>query len=580
VTRALVREALAALGIRRFVLSIHDLSFPSAPDEDIGHGSPYARGAEDFFAFAHELGFDGIQLGPQGQTTLGNASPYDGSAFSRSILALPLRRLADRGVLAPGDVDEIVSRAPPGETRAHHAYAFAAAKTALSRATAVAGRVAAFVRDAPWAAHDAEFEALATLRGTDDFHAWPATPAHGDPEVRSAWLLGQALLADEHADLRRRLAGLELRLYGDLQTGLSFRDRWQRAHLFLPGFALGAPPSRTNPEGQPWGYPVLDPRQYHGVAASAVLDFIRARFAKAFTDYDGVRVDHPQGLVCPWVYDATASDPARAVIDGARLFETPAPNDRFGGVLAALAIARPEQIDPSVPAYHDGRVKMLDSNQIAEYAVLFDLLVHCAETAGRSRDDVLCEVLSTCPRPLALVMKRHGLGRFRVTQKANVADPHDGYRGENARPRDWTMIGNHDTLPLARVLLRWAEQGELEARAGYLASRLEPNAAERGCFASYLLAAKGRFATAMVAELLVGPAENVLVFWPDVLGEREVYNTPGVVIEENWTMRVPRAFREVHRARVEAGEAPDLRAAVGLALRARRIEGPLTRALG
>ena len=25
---------------------------------------------------------------------------------------------------------------------------------------------------------------------------------------------------------------------------------------------MGAPPSRTNPDGQPWGYPVLDPRQY------------------------------------------------------------------------------------------------------------------------------------------------------------------------------------------------------------------------------------------------------------------------------------------------------------------------------
>jgi hypothetical protein len=83
----------------------------------------------------------------------------------------------------------------------------------------------------------------------------------------------------------------------------------------------------------------------------------------------------------------------------------------------------------------------------------------------------------------------------------------------------------------------------------------------------------------MFAELFVGPAANVLVFWADVLGERDVYNTPGVIAESNWTMRVPRSFREVHRARAATGEALDLPAALALALRARGIEGEPRRAL-
>jgi hypothetical protein len=44
-------------------------------------------------------------------------------------------------------------------------------------------------------------------------------------------------------------------------------------------------------------------------------------------------------------------------------------------------------------------------------------------------------------------------------------------------------------------------------------------------------------------------------------------------------MRVPRSFRTVHDARVANGEAPDLFAAIAMALCARRIAEPLARAL-
>ena len=40
------------LGIRRLVLQIHDASFPSRPDEEVGRGSPYSAGARDFLTFA------------------------------------------------------------------------------------------------------------------------------------------------------------------------------------------------------------------------------------------------------------------------------------------------------------------------------------------------------------------------------------------------------------------------------------------------------------------------------------------------------------------------------------------------
>jgi 4-alpha-glucanotransferase len=596
----LVVEALRALGNQRLMLAIHDVSFPSTSAEDIGHGSPYADGARAFFSFVRELGFDGIQLGPQGQTSLGNPSPYDGSVFSKSMLSIALRELCGPryGALVPASAFEAaLGDKPGGDARAHHAYAFRVHSAALARAAGtlrdrvargdadareLASKVESFAERSAWLAHDARFEAFARLHGTDDWRTWPEADRHPGAarvaevesesrELLEGYAFAQYVLDDQHRALREHLRALGLRLYGDLQVGLSLRDRWSRDGLFLDRYLMGAPPSRTNPEGQPWGYPVLDPRHYQrrfvGDEETAALAFVRARITKLFAEVDGVRIDHPHGLVCPWVYDGEAVDPLDAVGHGARLFETPS-SERHPE-LAAFAVPRADQIDPTVPDYDDHHVRELDDAQRAEYGRLFDVVMEGAREAGRTTDDVVCEVLSTCPMPLALVMHRYGLGRFRVTQKASLVDPADGYRGENAQPRDWIMLGNHDTAPLRAVLERWTREGTTPARAAYLATRLEPEADKRAAFAASLVADARTLATAMLAELFVGPAANVMIFWADLFGERDAYNTPGVISPRNWSMRVPSAFRDAYAERLARGEAMDLPAALAMALRAR-----------
>src|SRR5690606_18231397 len=261
-------------------------------------------------------------------------------------------------------------------------------------------------------------------------------------------------LARQHGDRRSELGerpGLPaLRLFGDLQVGISVGDTWALHDLFLSGYAMGAPPSRTNPDGQPWGYPVLDPRLYHGPdgARGPALRLVASRVDAMLRDYDGVRVDHPHGLVCPWVYRTDEPDPYRAVQGGARLFESPDLPDHPR--LGPLAIARPDQLDRDLPRYADGWVRALDDEQVRQYAAQLDVVRGAAAAHGRALDDVLCEVLSTQPYPLQRVLERHGLGRFRVTQKADLTNPNDVYRSENARPEDWVMLGNHDTPPIWR----------------------------------------------------------------------------------------------------------------------------------
>ncbi|HZJ62780.1 MAG TPA: 4-alpha-glucanotransferase [Kofleriaceae bacterium] len=367
---------------------------------------------------------------------------------------------------------------------------------------------------------------------------------------------GQLLVHEEHARVRREAARHGLALYGDLQVGYSDADRWAYAAVFLPGYRMGAPPSRTNPDGQPWGYPVLDPAQYPGRAG----DLIRARADKAFAEYDGVRIDHPHGVVCPWVYDGERADAQRAVCEGARLFEAPDLPDH--PALARFAIARADQLDRAQPRHGDAWVRALEPAQVERYATLVDMIAACARRHGRDVGDLSCEVLSTMPFPLGAVLARHGLGRWRVTQKARLDDPRDVYRSENAERPDWVMLGNHDTPPIFAVVRGW-QPAQREAWARHLAARLALARPER-------LAVPGFMASAMLAELFVSRAENVSIFFADLFGHEERFNVPGLVDAANWSLRLPPDFAELHRDRLARGAAIDIALAVDLALAAAR----------
>jgi 4-alpha-glucanotransferase len=577
---SLVAAALQALGIDRLLLTVHDASFPASPEEDVGRGSPYSSAAGRFLTFVRALGFTGVQLGPQGRTTLFNPSPFDGTLFARSTSSIALGPLTEGGawgeILPRRLLERLTSGRPEGAlTRVAHRYAWQAQEEALSAAFAglrsrgdADRELAAFAAEnRDWLAADGAFEVLARRYGSDDWRRWPPTqdPAPrdaGEEEALARNTFTQLVAHAQHRELRARVQALGLKLYGDLQVGTSSRDLWRHRARFLTDYLMGAPPSRTNPEGQPWGYPVLDPGQ-----PDAALRFFRARLDKAFDEFDGLRIDHPHGLCCPWVYRADEPDALRAVQSGARLHDSPDLPDH--PALAAFAIARPEQLERSRPRYADDWVTALTPAQVARYSSQFDVLMASAEGRGRDRQDIACEVLSTCPFPLAAVLGRHGLGRFRVTQKADPLDPRDPYRTAEARPNDWVMLGTHDTPPIWLVIDGWAGTTKLSAWASYLAARLQPEPSLRGAFAAELTRDPRRLAAAMFADLFLGPARQVSVFFPDLFGLREIYNRPGVIHPDNWSLRVPAGWEQVYAARCASGEALDLRAALALALRAR-----------
>ena len=610
-----VIAALELLDKHRLVLAIHDPSFPSLPDEDLGRGSPYGGGGRDFLHFARSLGFDGIQFGPQGQVSRSNPSPYDSTLFSRNLLNIDLQALAEdpewAGILTPDWLDRAVAGKPEGDGRlVPHGYVFDTYRAALKalhrrflavrddpRGAALARELAEFqARQQRWLAGDALYFAIANQYGERHYRHWPsggearydasllrpppgaeADCARRRAELEQTWaghleryVLGQFIVHRQHQALRSLANGWGLRLYADLQVGLSPCDEWQRAGLYLQSYRLGAPPSRTNPEGQPWGYGVLDPDQYRGPEGEPgpALGFLHSRVEKLFEEFDGLRIDHPHGLICPWVYRTDDPDPLHAVQTGARLFDSPDLPDH--PQLARYCIPRRDQLspDPATPRYADDWVRELEPDQVARYSALLDALVESVRAHGGGLDDLVCEVLSTCPYPLMRVMERHGLGRFRVTQKANLDDPADVYRSENAEPADWIMVGNHDTPPVWALARQWQGTPALERQARYLAERLRPDG-DAGALAQELAGDRHKLVHAKVADIFASPARHVSVFFSDLLGMEDSYNRPGIVHEENWLLRVPSSFRERYAEGCRSGAALNLPRVLALALRAR-----------
>lgn len=630
VARADLAAALDILGKRHLVLAIHDVSFPGRDDEDLGRGSPYSGGGRAFLGFVRQLGFTGVQLGPQGQTSRYNPSPYDGALFARDILSIALRSLADDpyygNVLPRADLDDLLRGRPARQRqgvteRADYAAvwprqlaALASAWHGFARRRAAADPSVAdlaeafdgFAREhAGWLVPAGLYEVLSTayrtggtwsgahgLRVSFDGSHWRTWPRDQELWVskspaaaaRRAGLsrtyareleflaFCQLLAARQHAALRAELAarpGLPaLRLFGDLQVGISVGDTWALHDLFLPGYAMGAPPSRTNPDGQPWGYPVLDPRLYGGGGGELgpALRLVAARTDAMLRDYDGLRVDHPHGLVCPWVYRTDEADAYRAVQGGARLFESPCLSDHPR--LAAYAIARADQLDLALPRHADRWVHALDDAQVARYGAQLDVVLAAARAHGRALEDVLCEVLSTQPYPLQRVLEGHGLGRFRVTQKADLTNPNDVYRGENARPEDWVMLGNHDTPPIWRLAASWQGTPLAAAQTAYLCGRLGSRS-DADPLRARMLADPAALVHAKFADLLVCPARQVAVFMSDLFGAHDIYNAPGVVDPANWTLRLRPGCEAAYWPAAARGAALDLGWALAIALRSR-----------
>lgn len=133
------------------------------------------------------------------------------------------------------------------------------------------------------------------------------------------------------------------------------------------------------------------------------------------------------------------------------------------------------------------------------------------------------------------------------------------------------MVGNHDTQPIWRLARRWEQTGENRRQAEYLARRLQPDG-NIDSLVRELTGDRCKLVQAKFADLFIGPARHVMIFFADLLGLEEIYNAPGTINDNNWTLRVPPDYARSYADACSKGTALNLPRVLSMALKQRGEE--------
>ncbi|MBY0404547.1 MAG: 4-alpha-glucanotransferase [Cyanobacteria bacterium] len=591
-----IQEALQLLNKKDLVLILHGASFPSHPEEDPGMGSPLAKGAKNLLTFLKSMGFNGLQLGPNGKTKGVDPSPYTSTSFSNNPLFIDLAPLAKDpkwdGLLSLDTLNRVFENNPKrAQNRVAYSYLYSAHESALKEAfnnfkMGVSRNKASLrplnekfiqfkTQNKAWLEKDALYEALSEVHGNDYWPLWnddldkrlfwPFTPEEKQQaEARMSQLksekaetidfycFGQFIANQQQEEIKTQADALGVKLLADRQVAFSDRDLWAYQGLFMNHFLLGAPPDYFSQDGQGWGFPVFNPHKLFNPDGTIGEggQVLKSLFQKMFAENKGgVRIDHIIGLIDPWIYPKGKNPKPD---EGAgRLYSAPE-----HPVLGPYSIATPTNLDPTKTPDHEERVASLSSDQIKRYAQVIGLVIEAAESQGLSKNAIICEDLGTLTYPVKKVLEQFQLSGVRVTQFVDPAKPDHIYRGKNVAPQHWIMPGTHDNVSLMEWVNGLFQSGEAGRHIDNLVADLRSQASpeEKATYRQRLSNSPKEFIKAKFVELFASPAQQIQLFFTDFFGMGETYNKPGTSGEENWSLRVPNKFEEFYIQQLQKNE--------------------------
>ena len=572
----LISEALKALGKENFALIIHGSSFPAKDGEDTGFGTYNSAAGHELIDYASGI-FNALQLGPAGKTKASDSSPYCGTIFSGNPLFIDLKKLTTEEwgkILSTKTFANIVKNNPKQNSgKTAYSYISSAQFEALKEAWKNFKSAKLFTKEftkfkkdnAFWLENDSLYEALSIENGNDYWYIWKNSmdknllnPKNDDE--RKLYAARIAEIKDKYADeidfykfcqfvlemqneeTKKYALQKGIKMIADRQVAFSDRDAWAYQSLFLDGWYLGCPPDYFSKDGQAWGFPVMDPDKMYNADGSLGEGGILMKnlYKKMFKENPGgVRIDHIVGLIDPWVYKAGKKPMCE---DGAgRLYSSPEHPE-----LSKYAIARNEDLDWTLEADKEKRVKSLSDEQIKLYGRLIEkIVIGAAKECGLDKNAIVCEDLGTLTNPVAAVMEKYKLQGMRLTQFVVPEKPEHPYRCKNITEDVWNMVGTHDNNPIES----WAES-MINTHEGYLHAKnlvedLFPDAENKDDIIVRLTNDKDYLTFVKLTEIFASKAKNVQIFFTDFFKIKETYNTPGTSGDQNWSLRLPNNFKEM-----------------------------------
>jgi len=601
-----IQKALKVLKKKNLSMIVHGPSFPAVQGQDYGIGSPNTSGGQNFMGFISNLGFNGIQLGPEGKTKSIDASPYIGTMFSNNPLFIDLYQLTQKdftGILSSETFDRIVNQNPNKHNRVAYEYIYKNSDSALreafnnfksklsssdSKIKKLNKKLQEFVeKNQYWLEKDALYEAISTKHGNDYWPMWAdeldknlfnAAGKFSAKDVQKRISELKTNQKDEIeyyefvqfvADLQKQttkdfVLNNKMKTIADCQVAFSDRDYWANQALFLQGWNLGCPPDVFSADGQAWGFPVMDPEKLFNKDGSLGDGgkLLKLRFAKMFEENPGgVRIDHIIGLIDPFVYKSgKLPKPEQGA---SRLYSSPEHPE-----LGKYSLIRIKDLNQEVGPESEKRVLSVNDDQIKEYArVLENIVIEAAKEKGIGKESIICEDLGTITAPVEAVMKKLKLSGIRMTQFVDPEVAEHAYRIKHTESQHWAMIASHDNQPL----MSWVDELYSTNKVALHAENLSSDLKEKHVteFKNELMNNPHKFVTAKFAELFASPAENIQIFFADFFGSRERYNMPGTSGSENWSLRIPNGYECYFQEQLSKCEAVNLLEVLIMAIEAK-----------
>lgn len=642
-TKTLTQGCYQALGKHLVAQVIFEDSMPTrSAHRDRGIGSLATSGAKQLMQFMKQMGFNTLQQGPAG---LQGFTPYQSSRFALNPWFIPVKPLATEkwgNLLTPEDLQTALDQNPThGTNRIDRGYIYHSQKALLNEAfriykikyehrkdyprdkqalERIHEEFEAFKRTNTCPNHNqptplernAIFSALAMLNQDENKDNWPErdrnlfgqVPMTDEVKARLAQVREEGAETIERDFFIQYLAkafrqiGLDnakaagLKVYGDMTSVVFSRDEWAYQHLFLPGLCLGIPEEPGLPNGGMWHGAVLNPDLLlttdpttQQKTCGATGQWIKLVLETALSHAPaGLRFDHFVGWVDPWVYDKTQT--AHSTHGGTRLRSTPgdglAKNGTPKAQLAAWAIATPAQIDTSVPAGAENRVKWLDEPQVKRYGRMLALVNSVLNQTGKSLKDCPLEDLGKVTTPVRAVMEAMDLPRMRVSMFRG--DEASDYHPNQYQPKDWVMHGTHDHTTvwqtaqndIEAVAKNTPEASAARIRVAQLGAflfplqTLEENKA-RKAFEEKALKEVSTRVHGEMAMVFASRAQNIQMTMSDFFGLPR-FNDPNTTSNDNFTLRLTSDFEKRYYDAVSQGRALNMPEVLLMALHARGLD--------
>lgn len=561
-----IKAALDYLGVQSVAMVLHGSCNPVS-NNDMGIGSPCNEKAKEVMEFEKLHGFNANQLGPMGEVTRGDISPYLATVFAFN------KMFIDPGLLA---TDEYANILPKSRLSAYQVdysedirpYTYSRFFDAFENYDKLIKEAYSNFQDKirlndksvdPLLAEYNEFKAkkgnkallsamfgvLSNTYGTRDVSVWENEIDRDLPrllkekDVRAinrfkqiaarskkdinSYIFGQFLIDKQLKENQEFRKSIGFEYINDNLVGNDASEVWMYPEVFLKDYRLGCPNGGKNNGPQLWDIPVLDPRKLFNVDGSLgpAGRFLQRKLDTALEYCENIRIDHALGLVDPYVYDKNSVVKVDGNLD----------MGRFRG----NNISQMWEIDPN--HYYE---------QVLEKIVLPVLEKHNISPQKAVWED-LGTPTDTFRRVYYDKLKLPGMTQLHWS------------RGENSNRNNWALMGSHDDESAVSLIKHdwfinnWDNDNSawhIDYLAGYLnqdPSRIN----ERAIYKQRLLSNPMERVKAKFAELFTS-SDRVQIPFTDFFGIDARYNEKGTKSATNWKLRLNSNYQEEYYKNLES----------------------------